>query len=443
VAGAGAGRRQPAAAFSEYRGCGIWTEVDARRAWDTYRDGMTIAANASMQAAASLPDRLRRSARDHPYAFDASLGAGVFLVSLVVSMTGPRESSGAPGWLAVAGIVLASGMLVLRRRYPVLVLVTTVLAAEMCMAQLSGHGDLLVVVSPLIAIYTVAEGTRRRRALLIGGLAVLALAGVHMVVKPTSWIGPDNLTLAALGGLAVAAGDAARNRRSYLAEVEERARRAEQTRELEAQRRVTDERLRIARDLHDSVGHHLALINVQAAAARYLLDADPDQARTALGHINSATRSALDELRDTIGLLRMPGEPVAPITPALGLNGLNELIASFRRSGLDIAERTTGPARELPPAADLTAYRVIQESLTNICKHAASKTARIQFTYEPELLRITIDDDGPLAVRPVAGHGIVGMRERVSALGGELHAGPRPAGGFRVNATLPLPAGRP
>lgn len=401
---------------------------------------MTIAANANLQAAPSFPDRLRRSARDHPYGFDAGLAVGVFLVSLLASMTGPAESSGPPNWLAVVCTVVASGMLVLRRRYPVLVLVTTLLAAEVCMAQLSGHGDLLVVLAPLIALYTVAEGTQRRRALLIGGLAVLALAGVHMVAKPDSWIGPDNLTLAALGGLAVAAGDAARNRRSYLAEVEERARRAEQTRELEAQRRVTDERLRIARDLHDSVGHHLALINVQAAAARYLLDADPDQARTALGHINTATRSALDELRDTIGLLRMPGEPVAPVTPALGLRSLTELIASFRRSGLDIDELVTGAAQNLPPAADLTAYRVVQESLTNICKHAESKTARIRVAYEAELLRITVDDDGPRLGPIRDGHGIVGMRERVGALGGSLHAGPSDRG-FRVCAIIPLVAG--
>jgi signal transduction histidine kinase len=270
-----------------------------------------------------------------------------------------------------------------------------------------------------------------------------------------SWLKSDNLALAALGGMALAAGAASRNRRSYLAEVEQRAQRAERTREQaersrdqEARRRVTEERLRIAHDLHDSVGHHLALINVQTGVAGFLLDSDPDQARAALTHVTTATRSALEEMHATIGLLREPGDTPTPTRPIIGLTGLGELIAAYRRSGLAVDHAVQGTVRRLPPAADLTAYRVIQESLTNVCRHAVRQIARIQLSYHADALSIVIDDDGlpyrgDLVAGPQAspaGHGLVGMRERVTALGGEFHAGPRPTGGFRVSVTLPLAA---
>jgi signal transduction histidine kinase len=269
-----------------------------------------------------------------------------------------------------------------------------------------------------------------------------------VLASPASWLKSENLALAALGGMALAAGAASRNRRDYLREVEQRAQRAERTREQaertreqEARRRVTEERLRIAHDLHDSVGHQLALINVQAGVAEFLLDTDPGQARVALTHVTTATRSALEELHATVGLLREPGDSPAPTGPVVGLTGLAELFAAYRRSGLTVDQRVRGAVRRLPPAADLTAYRVIQESLTNVCKHAACRVARVQLSYHPDVLTIVVDDDGPPPATgppPEAGHGIAGMRERVAALGGEFQAGPRPAGGFRVTATLPL-----
>jgi signal transduction histidine kinase len=282
--------------------------------------------------------------------------------------------------------------------------------------------------------------------LTIGVLAVLTFAGLHMLVKPASWLGADNLALAALGALAVAAGDASRSRRAYLAEVEARARRAERDRDAEAARRVTDERLRIARDLHDVVGHHLALINVQAGVATHVLDTQPRQTREALAHIRQASKTALAELRDTIGLLRQPDEQSAPTEPITGLAGLPELLTSFRRSGLVIDEHVDGAVRPIAVAADLTAYRLIQESLTNVCKHAGLTTVAVRLRYKPDALQVVVDneiasDPGSISPRPGNGHGVVGMRERVTALGGTLSAGPRPNGGYRVTATLPLTSG--
>jgi signal transduction histidine kinase len=291
----------------------------------------------------------------------------------------------------------------------------------------------------------------RRHGLAVGGIAVAALGVAHGLLKP-SWVGPANLALVALGALAVAAGDSSRNRRAYLAEAEQRAARAQHEKDTDARRRVTEERLRIARDLHDSVGHHLALISVQSAVADRLLGAAPGQAHEALSHVQEASRSALEELRDTIGLLREAGEPAAPTQPTPGLDGLTELVASFRASGLQIEQDVGGKVRRLAPAANLTAYRVIQESLTNVCKHAGNPGARLRLAYEPAALHITIDDNGtrqPLRVGVAAaggavagrgGHGIIGMRERVTAVGGAFQAGPRPGGGFRVSATLPLAA---
>jgi len=318
-------------------------------------------------------------------------------------------------------------------------------------------GGVLILLAPSIALYTVAEQVERRRGLVIGGGSLAALALLHAMMHP-GMIGPENLAFTALGGLAIAAGDSSRNRRAYLAEVERRAERSELERELVAGRRVAQERLRIARDLHDSVGHHLALISVQSDVAGRSIDGDAAAAREALLHVKSASRKALDELRDTVSLLRQPGDPVAPTAiPALGLDALDELLRSLRASGLAIDALVHGTVVPLAPAADVTAYRVIQESLTNACKHSRGRRARLTLGYDRSELRITVEDLGTdhqgagdrpagaaiggvgsgTAPLPAGGQGIRGMRERLLALGGLFAAGPRPGGGFRVDASLP------
>jgi signal transduction histidine kinase len=384
-----------------------------------------------------MSDQARAAARRQPHV-DIAIAALLYGVMLLTMTAGPDRQPDVPGTLLAA---VACGALVVRRRWPVPVLVISTLTVELFMARGRDYWSGLVLAAPLIALYTVAETTARRKALVGAGFMVLLLAGTH-IGRPNGWMGAENLALAALGGLAVAAGDASRSRRAYLAEVEERARRAEDERDREAHRRVTDERLRIARDLHDVVGHHLALINVQAGVAAHVLDERPAQTRQSLAHIRQASKSALEELRETIGLLRDPEEPAAPTEPTVGLAGLDALIASFDRSGLRVERDISGSARPLSAAADLTAYRVIQESLTNVCKHGARPVARLRLRYRPDTLHIVVDNEGrPGAPEArAAGHGIVGMRERVAALGGSLEAGVRGGHGFRVSAVLPVTA---
>jgi signal transduction histidine kinase len=234
--------------------------------------------------------------------------------------------------------------------------------------------------------------------------------------------------------------------------LEERARRVEENRQHDARLRVHSERLRIARDLHDAVGHQVALISVQAGAIGYLLDTDLDKTREALAHIQQASAAALEELRLAVGLLRQPGDS-EPTEPAGGLGRLDELIGSFAATGLKVTCDVTGQARLLPEAVDLTAYRVIQESLTNTAKHAAGASASVRLAFRPGVLALAVEDDGPGACseRGVerdgevgggrdTGHGIIGMRERAAAVGGWVSAGPRGGGGFQVLAELPLGA---
>jgi signal transduction histidine kinase len=385
--------------------------------------------------------RLRAAARSRPHA-DIAVAVVLYVVTLVTTATGPAHGGNGLGAVRALIAALSCGVLVLRRRWPLPVLLICTIAAEAYIAPYPDHGA-MILAAPLIALYTVADTTPRRRALVGGGLVVLLLAGTHIFLTPQSWMGAENLALAALGGLAVAAGDASRTRRAYLAEVEERARRAESERDREASRRVTEERLRIARDLHDVVGHHIALINVQAGVAAHVLDEQPAQVRQSLAHIRQASRAALDELRDTIGLLRGPDEPAAPTEPTVGMSALAQLVASFQRSGLRIHQDIRGAVRPLPPATDLTAYRVIQESLTNVCKHSAHPAARLRLEYTGGALHIVVENDGDARCPDGTGHGIVGMCERVAALGGRLEAGPQRGGGFRVAATLPVAGAAP
>ena len=238
---------------------------------------------------------------------DVAVAVVVYVVTVVTTVA--SEGRWETGTVTIAAV--ACGMLALRRAYPFLTLVITAVAAEAYLVLM--HGGVLVLAAPLVALYTVAESTSSGRALTIGILGVAAFLSVHELFKPTAWLGAENLALAAFGGVALAAGHAARSRRAYLAEVEARAAHAEADRDAEAARRVAEERLRIARDLHDDIGQYLALIHVQAKVADHLLDAEPGPARAAIGHVREASRTALGQLSDTVALLRRPDEPgVAP-----------------------------------------------------------------------------------------------------------------------------------
>jgi signal transduction histidine kinase len=401
----------------------------------------------------NLIGHLRRAMRRHAQLADATIALVVFTVTVVPAFAGHAAATGGSRALAVATAAVACGALGLRRFHPLAALAVSAMAAEVFIAEPGDGGGVLVLLAPSIALYTVAEQVERRRGLIIGGGVLAALTITHAVAAPES-LGPQNLAFAALGGLAIAAGDSSRNRRAYLAEVERRAERAELEREQDARRQVAAERLRIARDLHDSVGHHLALISVQSDVAGRSVADDAAAAREALGHVKSASRKALEELRDTISLLRQPGDPIAPTNvPAPGLDALAELLAELRGSGLAVDCQVTGTAAPLAPTADRAAYLVIQESLTNVYKHSARRRARLALDYRRSELRVTVDDLGdggsgePGAVQsrlvpppgflPTGRHGITGMRERVLALGGQFTAGPRPPDAFRVTAAVP------
>jgi signal transduction histidine kinase len=218
-----------------------------------------------------------------------------------------------------------------------------------------------------------------------------------------------------------------------------RRERREQAKAAEAEaerRRGSEERLRIARDLHDVLGHHISLINVQAGVALYLMDDDPEQARSALTAIKQSSRELLREMRSTLGVLRGVDEH-PPQHPVAGLARLDDLVEATRAAGLPVTVEVSGEPRELPPSVDTAAYRIIQEALTNTRKHAGPARATVQLTYTEDGITMRIDDDGtgPTGSKD-GGDGLPGMRERAAALGGTLTAGPRPGGGFRVDAHL-------
>ncbi|MEU4089077.1 sensor histidine kinase [Streptomyces aureus] len=419
----------------------------------------------------STLERMRDWLRDHRLALDAALAAGVLVAMVAGSFV---ESHGADGttWsartpepLSLALMVLAAAALVFRRRAPMTVLAATVGLSLVELATADPRAP--VAMSAVVALYTVASATDRPTTWRVGLLTMTLLTAVAMLAGPLPWYTQENLGIFAWTGMAAAAGDAVRSRRAFVSAIKERALRAERTREEEARRRVAEERLRIARDLHDVVAHHIALVNVQAGVAAHVMDKRPDQAKEALAHVREASRSALNELRATVGLLRQSGDPEAPTEPAPGLARLDELADTFRNAGLPVEVARSDAGTVLPAAADLAAYRVIQEALTNVRKHAgAGAKAEVSVVRVGPVVEVTVLDNGPRdgegpgpdggpgqadgagpghrgaqddgADEGGGGHGLLGMRERVTAIGGSCTAGPRYGGGFRVHAILPV-----
>jgi signal transduction histidine kinase len=236
------------------------------------------------------------------------------------------------------------------------------------------------------------------------------------------------------------AADAHRTRHAYVALLRERLELAERTREQEAQRRAGQERMRIARDLHDVVAHTLTTINVQAATAAQLLDRNPAHARTALETIEDASRDAIGELRAILGVLRAGDDRDAPLTPAPGVDDVADLVRRTREEGVDVRLDTRGEqARRVPDAVSLAAFRIVQESLTNARRHAAGAPIRVRLSFASGGLTLAVENGAGTAANgngAGAGVGILGMTERASAVGGTLHAA-RLADGFRVAAELP------
>jgi signal transduction histidine kinase len=362
------------------------------------------------------------------------------LFAVVTIPADVRHAQGSHEVLTWTVTAVVYAILMARRRFPIGTVAVAVIGSVVLMAD--GMAYPLTLPAVFYALYSVALGAGQGRTLAVGVAAKAALVTASLITHP----GITAFVVLLWAALAVTTGFAARSHRAYVAEAEDRARRAEQAREDEANRRVAEERLRIARELHDAVGHHVALISVQAGALACLLDdEDRSHARESVTHIQRASEEALEDLRLTVGLLREPGrEPAAPAEPVPGLDQLEELICSFEGAGLRVTHEVTGQARPLPEAVGLTAYRVIQESLTNARKHSDCDTAVVRVGYAPGALRLTVEDEGKSVAqngrRMPEGHGIAGMRERVTALGGRLSAGARPEGGYRVFAELPLRA---
>jgi signal transduction histidine kinase len=373
--------------------------------------------------------------------FDAALGAS-FAAALVVITRGidAAEDERLLDTAAYACLVIAGAALALRRRLPAAALLLASAAVGVYAARSYPGGPIFLM--PLVGVYSVAGQQPRERSLPLVAAAVLTVL-LPALVFDRSTEEPGLIALVYLGwvGVALLLGEAGRGRREYLVGLEERARYLEESREQEARRRVAEERLRIARDVHDVAAHALASIALQAGVGTRLGAREPQEAQDALARIRSASTDALDELRRVLDLMR--GENGAELRdPPPTLADLDGLVSNASDNGTEVRLQVRGEPRSLPAVLELAAYRIVQESLTNVVRHAGSPTATVTVTYDGTGLELEIRDRGrgvPVAGEP-AGHGITGMKERAAAVGGKLEAGPAPQGGFRVWARLPVSA---
>jgi signal transduction histidine kinase len=372
---------------------------------------------------------------------DAAL-AGLAVVSIVTvtPLIDPSSADRPLDALAYLTMVAAGAALAGRRRWPLGVVAVVTGALGLYLAR--GYPGGPVFVCLFVALFSVAM-TRSR---LVAFSTAAAAAGSLVIIGEVAGTGPGLVHLVFIGWTAAAVflGDAVRSHRGHLTALEERAVQLEQSREGEARRRVAEERLRIAQDLHDSVAHSMAIINVQAGVGAHLFDRDPTRARDALGIIHQTSSEVLDELAAVLRLLRLGGDQPAPTAPTPGPSQLPSLVESVRRSGLAVALTVEGELDGVPQPVGLAMYRIVQESLTNVVRHAgpgANATVVVAGDRAGGLtVEVTDDGIGSNCATPGAGVGLLGMRERAAATGGAVRAGPRPEGGFGVTAAWP--AGR-
>lgn len=386
-----------------------------------------------------INDRLQRIPT---VAIDVGVAAAVALgITIAIAVGQESEAKDADALAYLLAIAIAVPLLV-RRRWPLGVfLISTLL---LIVYHALDYPEIRSAAPLAVALYTAARAGHLRAVVVVvaglalGGLAWLTLGKGESVV---SALGTQRLVEILLVATLLLLAETLRTREALMAEVAERLRRTEAEREREAERRVELERLRIARELHDVLAHTIAVIGVQAGVAAEALADAPEQTRAALRTIREKSREATTEIRAAVGVLRAP-EGEAPRAPAPRLAQLEELVEMAAAAQLQVELLVTGAARPLPAAVDLTAYRIVQESLTNVIRHAGAREATVSIEYERDAVVVEIDDDGHGATNgnPSAteGHGLAGMRERAAALGGGLEAGPASNGsGFRVRAWLP------
>ncbi|MEU8427667.1 sensor histidine kinase [Micromonospora sp. NPDC048887] len=372
--------------------------------------------------------------RRHGLKAEAALVPAVALVALFGLIVQSEGIDTTAEIVALLVVLASSAALYLRRRYPVAVGAVALVAVAAYGALLHRPGPIMLVF--VVALYTVVDEGHLAVAVGLGLASVVSFAVADSYTR--TGVGGNGATLLHAGWLVAVIVGVTRNRRAYLAEVQARVLAAEQRKEEEARHRATEERLRIARELHDLLGHHLSLISVQASAA--LHRPDPERSAEALAVIKQTSRETLRELRAALGVLRQEG--TTPSDPAPGLDRLDELVTGAGRCGLAVRTEVTdtGP---LPPEVDLSAYRIVQEALTNVSRHAGASTAVVRVVPDGDEVVVEVADDGVGPAGP-PGTGVLGMGERARALGGSLTTGPGPDGGFLVRARLPLrPASLP
>jgi signal transduction histidine kinase len=364
---------------------------------------------------------------------DVAVAVLVGVVQLGLTTLAARHRTDRLSLDLLSYLLLAVGPVALlwRRRSPVGVLAVVMGACVLYFALGYPYGPAWLAL--IVALWTAVTGGARRAAWVTTfvGLAVyFTLAAVVGRVEPINPATVAAHTSSLLLVLAVAELVMAGRQRRLA---------ADRTRAEEDRRRAGEERMRIARELHDVLAHNISLINVQAGVALHLMDEQPGQSRSALVAIKQASNDALGELRSVLDVLRQ-GDEAPPRSPASGLAHLDSLVSGAGATGLEVRTRVEGTPRPLSAGTDLAAYRIIQEALTNVTRHAGPATASVLVRYTQDGLTVQVDDDGrgPSSPNGTGGNGILGMRERVAALGGDLDAGPRPGGGFRVLAHLPL-----
>ncbi|MBQ1093296.1 sensor histidine kinase [Streptomyces sp. B93] len=393
-----------------------------------------------------LYDFLRR----HPTWVDGFWAIVLFGMSVASGVVGEEATGTELPALIVPVTVLLCLVIALRRRMPerMLVLAAVVGVAQLVLDVATLPADFAM----LVIVYTVAANGARwaSRFALVGGLCAAPAAQLRWPQEEASPLA--NLALAILQtvpfALAWVLGDSIRTRRAYFAQLEERAARLEREREAQAKVAVAAERARIARELHDVVAHNVSVMVVQADGAAYVLDAAPDQAKKALETISSTGRQALAEMRRLLGVLRTgEHQESGEYVPQPDVQQIEDLVEQCRGAGLPVDFKIEGTPRPLPSGVELTAYRIVQEALTNTRKHGGPNAgASVRLVYFDDGLGLLVEDDGKGAPHELyedggadgSGHGLIGMRERVGMVGGTLDAGPRPGGGFRISALLPL-----
>ncbi|APS20847.1 histidine kinase [Streptomyces sp. Tue 6075] len=394
--------------------------------------------------------RLYDFIRRHPTGVDVFWA--VFLLGLSgMSMVSGMYDTGREELVAVPVALGFSTVVALRRKAPEKMLLLAILVGvvQLVFDVRPGIGNFAM----LVITYTVATVGERwaSRLALICSLSAAALSQLRWEAEPGgSWAQVVFVTVIMTVPFVLAwvLGDSLRTRRAYFDQLEERAARLEREREAQSKVAVAAERARIARELHDVVAHNVSVMVVQADGAAYVMDAAPDQAKQALETISSTGRQALAEMRRLLGVLRTGDAPESgEYVPQPDVEQIEDLVAQVRQTGLEVDFKVEGTPRPLPSGVELTAYRVVQEALTNTRKHGGPDAgASVRLVYFDDGLGLLIEDDGRGAAHELyedggadgAGHGMIGMRERVGMVGGTLDAGPRPGGGFRISALLPL-----